>query len=243
MSSLSLMRVSRLPGLRVNDRLDVLFRTLNYNFRDRKLAQIALTHRSVGEPHNERLEFLGDALLGALIAEELYFRFPKADEGWLTRMRATLVNKDTLAILARERDLGAYLRLGEGERKSGGWHRDSILANVVEALIGAVYLDGGMQACRTFVNALLESRMVGLDAMPLKKDPKTELQEFLQSRHLALPNYQVLSVAGEPHARIFTVSCALPELPDPVCASGKSRRKAEQEAAAMALARLATSDR
>ncbi len=233
------MRAGQLPARRVSDQLNKFTRTLDYAFGQEELAEVALTHRSAGEPHNERLEFLGDALLGAIVATELYYRFPAADEGQLTRMRASLVNKDSLATLAREIGIGHYIRLGEGERKSGGWHRDSILANVLEAIIGAIYLDGGATACESFVTRLMAGRITDLTSTHMRKDPKTELQELLQSRHMDLPTYHVVAAAGEPHARTFTVTCVCPGLSgDAVTASGSSRRKAEQKAAELALQRM-----
>lgn len=215
----------------MNDPLDPLSRAFGHRFSDRALLEIALTHRSAGPLHNERLEFLGDALLGLIVAEELYRRFPKANEGQLTRLRASLVKKDSLADLARQLDLGSLLRLGEGERKTGGWHRDSTLANALEALIGAIYLDAGLETCRERVVALFGEHLA--DALPdtLQKDPKTELQEWLQSRRQALPTYEVVSIEGESHHQVFTVRCFCPGAATPVVGQGSSRRRAEQEAA------------
>ncbi len=153
-----------------------------YVFRDDRLRLRALTHRSADAVHNERLEFLGDALLGMLIAEILFQRFPSADEGQLTRTRAALVNRECLADIARDLDLGQSLVLGEGEMKSGGWRRDSILANTLEALLGAVFLDGGIESCRAVVLELFAERLAEVDPLHTDKDPKTALQEFLQSR-------------------------------------------------------------
>ncbi len=208
-----------------------VLRTLGYAFEDESLLTRALTHRSVGGRHNERLEFLGDALLGMVVAHYLFATYPDADEGQLTRTRATLVNRESLADVARGLDLGDLIRLGEGELKSGGWRRDSILANAVEALLGAIYLDGGMEACRRTVLRLLESRLADIDPDSTSKDAKTALQEFLQSRRRCLPEYKTMDISGPAHQQIFTVSCLVDSLPEPVVANGSTRRKAEQAAA------------
>jgi ribonuclease III len=208
-----------------------VLRALGYVFKDSGLLVRALTHRSVGARHNERLEFLGDALLGMVVAEYLFTTYPDADEGQLTRTRATLVNRETLADVARGLDLGEFIHLGEGELKSGGWRRDSILANTVEALLGAIYLDGGMDACRRSVLCLLESRLSTINPDSTRKDAKTELQEFLQSRHRCLPEYKTMDISGPSHEQLFTVSCVVDSLPAPVVANGPTRRKAEQAAA------------
>ncbi len=208
-----------------------VLRVLGYSFKDGELLARALTHRSVGARHNERLEFLGDALLGMVVAEFLFATYPDADEGQLTRARATLVNRETLANVARSLDLGELIYLGEGELKSGGWRRDSILANTVEALLGAIYLDGGMEACRRSVLSLLQSRLATIDPECTRKDAKTELQEFLQSRRRCLPEYKTMDISGPSHEQMFTVSCVVDSLPAPVVANGPTRRKAEQAAA------------
>lgn len=211
---------------------------LGYSFDDEALLKRALTHRSAGSNNNERLEFLGDAVLGHVIAEVLYREFPDADEGQLTRTRARLVNKDTLASVARALDLGEHIRLGEGELKSGGWRRDSILANTVEALLGAIYLDGGLSACEQRVAHWFAQPLNDIDPQQTHKDAKTRLQEFLQARGLALPNYAAVEVTGPPHDQQFTIECRVETAPEPVTASGKSRRAGEQKAAAMMLDRL-----
>ncbi len=211
---------------------------IGHTFADPALARRALTHRSAQGEHNERLEFLGDALLGLIVAEHLYARFPSADEGQLTRTRAALVNRETLAAIARECDIGACIALGEGELKSGGWRRDSILANCVEALIGAVYLDAGMAACRALVERLYGERLLKCDPDHADKDAKTALQEFLQRRRQELPRYETTAVAGPSHDQLFTVSCHTEALPQPVVAQGRSRRKAEQAAARATLDQL-----
>lgn len=201
-------------------------------FRDPGLLERALTHRSAALLHNERLEFLGDALVGAIVAEALYERWPKAAEGELTRARAELVRESSLAALARRLDLGQRILLGPGEMKSGGHRRDSILADALEAVIAAIYLDAGFEACRA---AVLPWFAEAIDALPplhkLGKDAKTRLQEWLQGRQLALPVYTLLAETGEDHAKSFRVECALSE-PD-VRREGEaaSRRAAEQLAA------------
>ncbi|BBD79815.1 ribonuclease III [Aerosticca soli] len=215
---------------------------LDYAFRDEALLQLALTHRSAGRPNNERLEFLGDALLGALVAELLFEVHPQASEGELSRLRAQLVNGPALAVIAREMGLGEALRLGPGELKSGGFRRDSILADAFEAVLAAVYLDGGFGACRTLVRQWFAPRVAALPKAA--KDAKTRLQEWLQARALPLPSYELLDSRGEEHARIFEVRCAVSE-PRPLSAqaSGSSRRQAEQEAAQAVLDQLETAAR
>ncbi|HEV2621348.1 MAG TPA: ribonuclease III [Frateuria sp.] len=210
---------------------------LDYRFRDPALAELALTHRSVGRPNNERLEFLGDALLGAIVAEMLYEAHPRASEGELSRLRAQLVNGQALAVLARELELGERLKLGPGELKSGGYRRDSILADAFEASIAAVYLDGGFQSCRDIVRALFTQRVADLPRS--SKDAKTRLQEWLQARGLPLPLYELIGSQGDDHAKTFEVACSIAEPSSlRVHASGPSRRAAEQEAAEMVLAHL-----
>ena len=206
--------------------------------RPELLAQ-ALTHRSAGAPHNERLEFLGDALVNLFVAEALYARWPRADEGALTRARAELVRESALAPIARQLDLGALLTLGPGEMKSGGHRRDSILADALEALVAAVYLDAGFEACRTVVMPWFEAAM---DALPpphkVGKDAKTRLQEWLQGRQKPLPVYQLVAESGEDHAKTFRVSCTLVQPALVTEGEGGSRRGAEQAAAEAALSAL-----
>ena len=210
---------------------------LSYRFRDPALAQLALTHRSVGKPNNERLEFLGDALLGAVIAELLFEVHPKASEGELSRLRAQLVNGHALATVARELALGDELKLGPGELKSGGFRRDSILADAFEALIAAVYLDGGFDACREVLRGLFGERVIALRRS--SKDAKTRLQEYLQAGGWPLPQYDLLASHGEDHAKTFDIRCAIQQ---PLALSaqtrGDSRRAAEQDAADIVLAEL-----
>ena len=216
-----------------------LDRFAGHRFADAALLRQAFTHRSAGSPHNERLEFLGDALLNLIVAEQLYARWPKADEGAMTRARAELVRESTLAAIARSLDLGARLTLGPGEMKSGGHRRDSILADAVEALIAAIYLDAGFDACRTAVLGLFEPLLAGLPPLhQVGKDPKTRLQEWLQARQLPLPAYTLLSETGDEHDKTFHVACTLSE--PPLAAEGEagSRRAAEQRAAEAVLEQL-----
>lgn len=212
----------------------------DYSFHNPSLLDAALTHRSAGRYNNERLEFLGDAILGFVIAEALFERFPESEEGVLTRLRASLVKRETLAAIARDLDIGAALKLGPGERKTGGWRRDSILANTLEAVIGAVYLDSDMERCRSFVLSLFDEKLRDLKPDEIGKDPKTTLQEVLQEKHLALPTYEVIDEQGEPHRRIFTVRCNIEGLEADVTGQGRSKRNAEQSAAEKALKLLQT---
>lgn len=211
---------------------------LGYSFRNSQLLEGALTHRSYCNTNNERLEYLGDAILGFLIAEILYTRFPEHKEGALTRMRATLVKRETLAGIARSMDIGCHIKLGTGERKSGGWRRDSILSNALEALIGAVYIDSDIGTCRNFVQNLYADLLLNLAAESPEKDPKTRLQEFLQARRKQLPVYEVVEEIGEAHDREFIVTCLIEGLSTVFHARGRSKREAEQIAANHALEML-----
>lgn len=211
--------------------LERLSRRINYDFKDRELVAIALTHRSAGSANNERLEFLGDSILGFVIADELYQRFPKANEGQLSRLRAGLVKGESLARIGRGIDLGDYLFLGPGELRSGGQSRDSIIADALEALFAAVYLDGGYEQSRTVILALFNKRLEALTLDSQQKDPKTRLQELLQARKLSLPTYTIISVSGEQHDQTFSVSCEVPGIAFTSEGVGASRRKAEQAAA------------
>ena len=212
-----------------------LCRRLGYFFADLGLLELALTHRSFGGKNNERLEFLGDSILNYVIAEDLFHRFPKAKEGELSRLRASLVKGDTLAELAREFGLGDYLKLGAGELKSGGFRRDSILADAVEGIIGAIYLDAGMDICREHILAWYRERLNATSLKVVTKDAKTRLQEFLQARRHPLPQYDVVDIVGDPHDQTFFVHCQIELLPEPVKGKGNSRRIAEQNAASKAL--------
>jgi ribonuclease-3 len=208
-----------------------------HRFRSPELLAQALRHRSAGTPHNERLEFLGDALVNLFVAEALYARWPKVDEGALTRARAELVRESSLAQIARDLDLGAKLTLGPGEMKSGGHRRDSILADAVEAAVAAIYLDAGFDACRDAVLPWFEPAMAALPP-PNKvgKDAKTRLQEWLQGKQKPLPVYTLLAEDGEEHARTFRVNCTLAQPALVTEGEGTSRRAAEQAAADAALA-------
>lgn len=211
---------------------------LGYRFQDEGLLELALTHRSVSGGNNERLEFLGDAVLGLVMAEAVYAAHTDADEGTLSRLRARLVRRETLEELARELALGELIRLGGGELRSGGHRRGSILANALEAVFGAVFLDGGWTATRTVILKALGPRFAALDSDEELRDPKTRLQEFLQGRGHALPTYDVERVSGSAHAQHFDVVCRLatPELE--IRGEGASRRAAEQQAAEQALRAL-----
>ena len=226
----------------MNEPLSDLCRSLGHDFGDQSILLSAVTHRSFGPENNERLEFLGDAILGFIIGEILYERFADADEGQLTRLRASLVRKDTLAALARRLELGRYLKLGEGERKSGGWRRDSILANCLEAIIGAVYIDAGFSETRKCVLAIFDTVLESVSPRTLTKDAKTQLQEFLQARRLSLPSYELISMEGEPHNQTFTVRCSIPCTPQPIEAQGTSKQRAEQAAARKVLQLLRSGD-
>ncbi|MDZ7784910.1 MAG: ribonuclease III [Halioglobus sp.] len=215
-----------------------LQKALDYTFGDPETLKLALTHRSAGGRNNERLEFLGDSILNHLIAEELYRRFPLAREGELSRMRASLVRGETLARLARELQLGEYLSLGPGERKSGGYRRASILADALEAVIGAILLDGGVDECRRCVLSCFGVLVEQAESAAVSKDPKTRLQEYLQGLTRPLPEYELLAVEGEAHEERFHVACRLREPDMVVEGRGSSRRKAEQAAAGSALDRV-----
>jgi len=211
---------------------------IDYRFEDPALLEQALTHRSFGPPHYERLEFLGDSLLSMVIAEQLFFQRPHATEGDLSRLRSRLVRDITLARVASELNLGDHLRLGGGELKSGGFLRESILADVVEAIIGAVYLDGGFKQARRVIRDLFADRLADLPDADTLKDPKTRLQELLQGRGHELPEYSVILETGADHAKRFEVECRAGSLVEPVRAEAGSRRKAEQAAARLMHGRL-----
>jgi ribonuclease III len=213
-------------------------RALGYVFVNPALCEMALTHRSAGSCHNERLEFLGDAVLNCTVARLLYEAHPKADEGGLSRQRASLVSGETLAQIAADLGLGDCLRLGGGELKTGGFRRASILADALEAVLGAIFLDSGYAAVNGVVRHILGTRLSELPPASELKDPKTRLQEALQGRGMALPLYELTGVAGEAHEQSFTVSCDVPSLKLKSVGAGVTRRRAEQEAAERLLAQL-----
>ena len=200
----------------------------------------ALTHRSFGAEHNERLEFVGDSVLNCVIAAALYARFPGVAEGDLSRIRANLVNRDTLARLAARLEVGAAMRLGEGELRSGGKERPSIMADALEAVFGAVFVDAGFDAARRVVESIYADELQAVDPAVSGKDPKTRLQEWLQARRVAVPEYAVAAVAGEAHAQTFTVTCRIAALDMVTTGTGPSRRAAEQQAAERAVQELST---
>jgi ribonuclease-3 len=213
-------------------------RSFGYTFANAELCHAALTHRSAGGEHNERLEFLGDSILNCCVARLLYDAHPQADEGALSRLRATLVSGDMLASIAAELGLGEHLRLGLGELKSGGFRRASILADALEAMLGAIFLDSGFDAAAAAVERIIATRLTELPAAEALKDAKTRLQEALQARGLALPHYTLTAVAGDPHALSFTVTCEVPTFALVAVGEGGSRRRAEQLAARKLLEQL-----
>lgn len=210
-----------------------------YRFNDPGLLDLALSHRSVGRSNNERLEFLGDSILNFVVSARLFELKTGNDEGDLSRFRARVVRGDTLARLAAKLNLGDYIRLGEGEQKSGGFKRDSILADALEALLGAIYLDGGFKACEAVIRHICEPVIELLPHASELKDPKTRLQEWLQGAGFSLPDYKLLSDKGPPHRKHFVVECIAESAGVRVTGKGGSRQKAEQEAAAAALEQIA----
>lgn len=208
----------------------VLYERIHYQFKDEKLLEQALRHRSAGVMHNERLEFLGDAVLSMVITEALFQHHPRAQEGELSRMRSTLVSGVHLAELSKELDFGSWLDLGVGELKSGGQQRESILADALEALLGAIYLDSDLETCRRCVFIWYGERLDKLSRMQPPKDSKSRLQEWVQSHKFPLPEYSA-QVSGKPHQQIFTVTCQVDGLPHAAMGEGSTRRKAEQLAA------------
>lgn len=217
---------------------DALEQALGHRFADPELLAQALTHRSHSSPHNERLEFLGDSVLNFVIAAELYGRFPGLEEGRLTRLRASLVREETLHGVALQLDLGEHLRLGKGALKSGDFRRASVLADALEALFGAVFLDGGFEAARATIVGLFGVLLDGLDPRAVAKDAKTRLQEWLQGHKYALPQYAVVATHGAGHNQLFEVECVISELDIRTVGTGASRRHAEQDAARQAYARI-----
>lgn len=218
--------------------IGALLKKLEYSFNDLSLLDEALTHRSYASRNNERLEFLGDGILNFVIAHELFKLYPDVQEGDLSRLRANLVNKDSLAAIAAYLDLGNVINLGSGELKSGGFRRPSILADAVESIFGAVYCDSGFEACRDLIIRLYADRLASSMDLQSLKDPKTQLQELLQSRHFPLPDYQVTDITGQAHAQIFHVKCSIEDMKIEVTGEGKSRRKAEQIAAQKAIIKV-----
>ncbi len=222
----------------MNNPLLKLSQRIGYSFEDKSLIELALTHRSRGNNNNERLEFLGDSIVNFVIAEALYHKFPNSKEGKLSRLRAGLVRGTTLAEIARDFDLGEFLLLGSGELKSGGYNRESILADVVEAIIGAIYLDAGMDRVQERILSWYAGRLAGLQEDDNMKDAKTRLQEYLQKSKKRLPKYEVVEVFGQAHDQKFKVSCWVEKLPEVTVGIGSSRRYAEQASAEKALKAL-----
>lgn len=218
-----------------NTAVSRLLNALKYSFKDQQLLMEALTHRSASSNNNERLEFLGDSILNFVIAAELFTHYPDSSEGDLSRLRASLVKKEGLVLIARDLNLGEYLTLGSGEMKSGGHRRDSIQGDAVEAIFGAVYLDGGFESCRQLILQLYQKQLKNAPDPATLKDPKTQLQELLQGRKLSLPSYEILDVSGKSHQQTFLVSCLIDELSVVTEGKASSRRKAEQKAALKAI--------
>lgn len=215
--------------------LESLSQRLHHTFNDLSLLEAALTHRSANRNHYERMEFLGDAVLNMVISATLYEKFPEASEGQLSRLRASLVKGENLSKHAKQMELGEYLRLGSGELKSGGFRRKSILADVFESIIGAIYLDAGLEQARNFILQVFKQQLDAADLSKNLKDPKTQLQEFLQARGCDLPMYEIQSTRGKAHNQTFQVSCEVSLLSAPVIGTGSSRRQAEQAAAKQVL--------
>ena len=214
---------------------DVLARKLGLTFNDPQLFTAALTHRSAHAKNIERLEFLGDSILGFVIAQKLYDLFPQASEGVLSRLRASLVNQSSLADLAREHNLGEYLFLGSGELKSGGFRRDSILSDALEAIMGALYKDQGIEACKSWIEILFSDKLNSLSLDNWQKDPKTQLQEMMQSKKQDLPEYTLVTMSGLAHEQMFKVRCRISNMDFTCIGAGISRKKAEQAAAELML--------
>lgn len=233
------MPPANLNGLFMNA-LPVLQTRIGYDFTQPAFLQQALTHRSFSATNNERLEFLGDSVLNFIIAHQLFNLFPHSPEGDLSRLRAKLVREASLAEIAADLHLGDALKLGEGEMKSAGWRRPSILADALEAIIGAVYLDGGFDAAQQVVALLYRDKLHTIDPTSIDKDAKSQLQEYLQSKKMDLPEYQVISIEGEAHAQTFTVQCFIKKLMLTTTGVGTSRRVAEQQAAKLAMDEIQT---
>lgn len=218
--------------------LDSLASRLGYQFKNTALLAQALTHRSFAANNNERLEFLGDGALNFIIANQLYNRFNKLPEGDLSRLRAQLVKESTLCEIAISLNVGESLKLGEGEMKSAGWKRPSILADALEAIVGAVYIDGGHLAAEALVLQLFSERISQIDPKTIDKDAKSQLQEYLQAKKIALPDYNVVLIEGEAHAQTFKIACSIQKLNINTVGEGTSRRNAEQQAAQLALDKI-----
>lgn len=210
---------------------EALCKKLGLSFNNPELFVMALTHRSAGAKNNERLEFLGDSILGFVIAQKLFEEFPGACEGVLSRLRASMVNQGSLAELARKHHIGDYLLLGSGELKSGGFRRDSILSDALEAIIGALFKDQGIAACQTWILDLFQEKLDSVSLDNWQKDPKTQLQELMQSKKMELPEYTLLSMSGLPHEQTFKVKCTIGLVADACIGTGVSRKRAEQAAA------------
>ena len=218
---------------------DALCKKLGLSFNDPQWFVLALTHRSIGAKNNERLEFLGDSILGFVIAEALFNKFPKASEGELSRLRASLVNQDSLAALARQHNFGDYLILGSGELKSGGFRRASILSDALEAIMGAIIKDQGIDAAKAWVLELFTERLAGLSLDNWQKDPKTRLQEYMQAKQYDVPVYTLISESGLPHEKTFKVDCSIELWDKKIIGTGISRKKAEQQSAEFMLEKIA----
>lgn len=214
---------------------EVLCRKLGLTFNNPELFVMALTHRSFSAKNNERMEFLGDSILGFVIAQQLYERFPSAPEGVLSRLRASLVNQSSLAELAKHHQMGLYLLLGSGELKSGGFRRDSILSDALEAVIAALFIDQGIGACQQWISELFAEKLQNLSVDNWQKDPKTQLQELMQAKKMDLPEYELITLSGLAHEQTFKVKCTVPLIDKSAIGTGISRKKAEQAAAELML--------
>lgn len=226
----------------MNKKPQILCNKLGLVFNNPQLFTMALTHRSVSAHNNERLEFLGDSILGFVIAEKLFEAFPTASEGVLSRLRASLVNQSSLADLARSLQLGDYLLLGAGELKSGGFRRDSILSDAMEAIMGALFVDQGIESSRRWIENLFKDRLQSLTLDNWQKDPKTQLQELMQAKKLDLPDYTLVTMSGLAHEQVFKVQCTVSVLQESSIGVGISRKKAEQSAAELMLQLLIKSN-
>ena len=216
----------------------ILYQKIDYTFKKKALLKAALTHRSVAGDNNERLEFLGDSLLNCIIAQMLFQKYPQLKEGELSRLRASLVKGETLAKIANDLEISRFILLGPGEVRTGGAKRESILADTVEAIIGAIYIDADFEICKQCVLNWFSTRIDTIHLGSDFKDPKTSLQEHLQAKHIPVPSYQVIKITGQAHEQEFTVLCEIPLLKLKAMGTGKSRRKAEQQAATIILERL-----